>query len=84
MPELVSYADWESGKVKLTDEYFEPVLGAVIGYKEQKCKVIGGREQKCRVKEVREVIGYRGRETGTRLGLWYHEVIEENEYAKTN
>ena len=64
--DIVSYADWESGKVKLTNEYFEPVLGEVIGCEEQ-----GGE-----VKEIREVIGYVGRETGTRLGLWFSEVME--------
>lgn len=66
MPKIVSYADWESGKVKLIDEYFEPVLG----------RVIGCRDKNGKIEEIRDVIGYQGRKTGTRLGLWFHEVME--------
>ena len=63
---VVSFADWDSGRVKLTDEVFDPVLGDVIGYTAENGKV----------REHRKVIGYRGRVTGTRLGTWFSEVME--------
>ena len=62
----VSYDDWESGKVKLTDEIFKPILGWTTGYTYENDKVI----------EHRKVLGYRGEITGTQVGLWLGEVME--------
>ncbi len=66
MQDTVSFDDWESGGVKLTDELFEPVYGAITGYTWEHGTPV----------EHRNIIGYRGRETGTRVGMWFAEVME--------
>ena len=63
---VVSFDDWESGRVKLTDERFDPVFGDVLGY----------TWENDAVREHRRVIGYRGSVTETRLGTWFAEVME--------
>jgi len=63
---VVSFNDWESGRVKLSNERFDPILGDVIGYSWQNDMLY----------EHRRVLGYRGSVTGTRLGTWFAEVME--------
>jgi len=63
----VTYDEWHSGTINLTNEEFYPVLGDVIGYYADKDKNI--------ILE-RQVIGYCGKDTNTRLGLWFSEVME--------
>jgi len=63
----VSYAEWESGKVKFKDEIFDPDLGEGIYYEVTETGEIIGKHV---------VIGYKGRETGMKVGLWFAEVME--------
>ena len=63
---LVSFEDWESGKVKLTDEYFER-------------RTVGDRfffGSSTGSNRIIETVVYVGRETGTVLGEWFAEVME--------
>ena len=69
MDKQVSYEDWESGKVELKDEEFEPEFGDVIGYSFMYNEIV----------EERLLIGYKGKETGTRVGTWFYEVMEDIE-----
>ena len=55
MSDTVSFDDWDSGRVSLTDEIFDPVFDRYWPW---------------------YVVCYIGRETGTRLGHWFHEVME--------
>jgi hypothetical protein len=64
---MISYEDWESRKVKLADERFEPILGEVIG-----AVMRDGVWD-----EHRRVIGYKGVDTGTVVGPWFAEVMEQ-------
>jgi hypothetical protein len=76
MPDhIVTYEEWDSGKVKLTEEEFEPVLGGVIAYQYSNGSVDG----------VRHVMHYCGKTTGTKVGLWFGEVMEPTgEYFRHN
>ena len=62
----VSFDDWESGRVKLSDERFDPTLGEVLGH----------TWENEAAREHRRVVGYRGGVTGTRVGTWFAEVME--------
>ena len=57
---MVSYEDWETGKVELTDEWFEPIFRKAFYY--------GVPYEK--------IIGYIGRETGTLLHPAFGNVLE--------
>lgn len=66
MSSLVSFDDWESGKVKLTDEYFER---RTVG-----CRYFFGSSDGSN--RIIETVVYVGRETGIILGDWFAEVME--------
>jgi len=63
----VTYEEWDSGKIKLTDEKFKPIYDGNQPYYE-----IVGRE----IRKTYKVIGYEGETTGTRVGRWFAEVME--------
>jgi len=65
----VSFEDWDSGKVKLTDELFRACYTAVPN-------VADGFRLK--------LAGYRGETTGTLLGPWFAEVCEPVNIYKEN
>ena len=56
MSDAVSFDDWDSGRVVLRDEIFDPVFDRHWPW---------------------WVAAYVGRETGTRLGVWFAEVMED-------
>ena len=65
---LVTYDEWESGRVRLDPaEIFDAVEGRVVGI-----EVVGNE-----IREVREVIGYLGRTSLTPLGPWFGDVLEQ-------
>ena len=63
---MVTFEEWNSGKVQLENEYFEAVYGEVIGYTFEKEKIV----------EHRRLIGFQGEQTGIMLGTWFAEVCE--------
>ncbi len=63
---IVSFDQWESGEMKLTDEIFDRVT---IG---PRC-FFGSSDGS---NAVIENAFYKGRETGTLLGEWFAEVME--------
>jgi len=64
---VVTYEEWDSGKIKLTDEKFNPVYDGNRPYYE-----IVGNE----IRQSYRVVGYEGEITGTRVGLWFAEIME--------
>lgn len=68
---VVSFEEWESGRVKLSDEIFDPVFGSEPYYTYEDDQIF----------ERYAVVGYRGRVTGTRLGLWFSEISQERRKA---
>lgn len=63
---IISFEDWESGKIKLTDEYFDR---RTVGPR----YFFGGSDGSNRIIET---VVYVGRQTGTVLGDWFAEAME--------
>lgn len=57
----VTFDDWDSGRVKLTQEHFFPCFVQCRGF-------FGQTSEK--------LVGFKGKETGTILGPWADEVLE--------
>ena len=61
--QLVTLDDWESGKVKLTDEWFDPIY---LGSFDARGKLVS-----------KTLAYFYGRETGTALEPALQEVLED-------
>jgi len=65
MDNVVSFSQWISGEVKTVGETFEPILGNLSSIE---CSVDG-------IVENREILGYRGKQTGKIFGIWLEKVL---------
>ena len=67
---VVSFDDWESGKARLDqDEIFDPVWGEwILGYTLD--------DEAEELKEYRNLVGFKGRDSGIMLGPWFENVME--------
>lgn len=66
---MLTYEQWESISHTIPEtEVFKPILGEVIGYQVD--------YEKKTVVEIRKVLGYSGKATGTVLGPWFADIME--------